>query len=374
MKVGIATFHWSNNYGAVMQAHALQVYLEERGHLVEILDFRPGGHAPRWKKWIGKNRRECIKKWSVLHKQRLFDSFRKQHLKLSAVSAADKIELKRFEGEYDTLIAGSDQVWNPRWLEQFDGMFDFYFLSFGRKGVKRISYAASIGHSHEHSLEEHWQKKLAERLPGINVISVRERSSIPLVEALCGRKDAKLVVDPTILLPREYYERMVGSAHGSTGHYVFSYLLHGLEDDAQEVLEAFIDQDVKIVRCDAVKTGLHKGYVLPMPVQWLAYIRDAAYIVTNSFHAVVFSLIFHTPFTAILIGGAVGAMNSRITDLLEAVGLTDRVIEPGQGIRESVNDKTIDWDEVDFRLNKFKQSSEEYIRINIEGTGGLGNG
>ena len=237
-------------------------------------------------------------------------------------------ELDALAEEYDLLITGSDQVWNPRWLEQYDGMFEFYFLSFGKDNMKRISYAASIGHAHTDSMNKYWQKELAERLLGIDVISVREHSSISLIEALCGRTDAQLVVDPTLLLPKDHYDRMAIAPLKSTGRYVFSYMLHGLEDNARAALYGFSDRSISVVRCDAVKTRIHRGYVLPSPDQWLTYIRDATHVVTNSFHAVVFSLIFHTPFTAVLICGGVGSMNTRITDLLAAAGLSDRIAHP----------------------------------------------
>lgn len=366
MNIGITTFQWADNYGAVLQAHALQSFLQSRGHKVQIVDYRPQTPKPLVRRWLSSSPRGCIRKWEAEWKKYLFEQFRKKYLTRTSCVFRSSSELLKIADSFDLLIAGSDQVWNPKWLDQFEGLFDFYFLSFARSKTRRISYAASIGHSDSSTLRSEWQKILADKMKVMDAISVREQSGVELVRQLCGRTDAVFVADPTLLLDRAHYERLVGPP---VRHhpYLFSFMLHGLERDAAPACRTISTQlDLKIVRCDAVKSGLHADYTLPSPEGWLRQIRDARFVVTNSFHCILFCLIFHIPFAAVLIEGEIGSMNSRIIDLLKAVELPNRIVAANDEIFSGSATERIKWDQVDRAVGSMKDRSIAFLEKHIE--------
>jgi hypothetical protein len=347
MRIGITTFQWADNYGALLQAHALQTFLQARGHEVQIVDYRPQRPRSLVRRWFSASPRGCAHKWEANWKKFLFERFRKKNLGRTPEVFQSASELRKISDRFDLLIAGSDQVWNPKWLAQVDGLTDLYFLSFAGQRSRRISYAASIGHSDLSTMKEEWQKILAERMKAMDAISVREQSGVELVRQLCGRTDAVCVADPTFLLDANQWAGVVGSRKRK-GKYIFSFMLHGLEQDASVVCGQMAGKkEIPVFKCDARRTPLHKGYVLPSPAGWLRWIRGADFVVTNSFHCTVFCLIFHVPFVAVLIDGTIGSMNSRITDLLKAVGLSPRAVAAGVELPTGIVTGRIDWGSVD---------------------------
>jgi hypothetical protein len=361
MKIGITTFQWSENYGAVLQAHALQFFLRERGHDVQIVDYRPRPQETLLHKWIAKTPRGCVRKWEAAYKTNLFEDFRKKHLVRTPDVFQSSEELSVLADRFDVLITGSDQVWNPQWLSQVKGFFDLYFLSFAGPQTRRISYAASFGHSEKATMKSDWQKIIGEKLKKLDAISVREASGVELVRDLCGRTDAVQVVDPTLLLSRTHYEKLMRAGSGRKRE-LFCYVLHGMEQDAGMISRQIAESlNLNVARCDAHKTALHAEFTLPSPTGWLRRIRDAAFMVTNSFHGVVFCLILHTPFVALLINGQLGSMNSRIIDLLKAVGLSSRIVSVGGSLPGGIVDEEIDWDEVDRKLIEMRKGSASFL-------------
>ncbi len=361
MKIGITTFQWSDNYGAVLQAHALQFFLQQRGHAVQIVDYRPQKGASLVRRWLSASPHGCVRKWEANWKKYLFERFRKTHLIRTPESFCSASELWKIADRFDLLITGSDQVWNPQWLEQVAGLTDLYFLSFAGPRTRRISYAASFGHAETATMKKEWREIIGEKLKKMDAISVREPSGVSLVRDLCGRTDAVHVADPTLLLDRGHYEKIAGAADLREKH-LFSYMLHGLEQDAEAVsLHISKILNLPIVKCDALKTAVHKGYVLPSPTGWLKQIREASFMVTNSFHGVVFCLIFHTPFIALLINGQTGSMNSRIIEILKAVGLEHRMASPREKLAEELSVETIDWAAVDRKMADMRLGSVEFL-------------
>lgn len=362
MKIGITTFQWSDNYGAVLQAHALQCFLQQRGHSVEIVDYRTRKPESWVRRWVAKTPFGCVRKWEAVWKKQRFEQFRRQHLIRTPDVFHSSSELRKISDRFDLLIAGSDQVWNPEWLAQVAGLSELYFLSFAGSKTRRISYAASIGHSSRATLTAEWADILCKKLLTIDAVSVRETSGVGLVKELCGRDDAVQVCDPTLLLDRQHYEALAGPVAAGGKKYLFSFMLHGLERDAEPVCRQIAGKEGwRVLKCDARRTALHKGFVLPSPAGWLRRIRDAEFVVTNSFHCTVFCLIFHIPFAAVLIGGQIGSMNSRIVDLLGAVGLANRMVSSGGGIPAAVLEKGIDWDAVDARMDAMRPGAVEFL-------------
>ena len=361
MKIGIATFHWSDNYGAVLQAYALQHYLRNMYSDVEIIDYRPFRNLPWYKRIIAKSPKRLVRKMEHEYKRLKFEKFRDKHLICTKNSYSTIQSLKEEIHDYDVLITGSDQVWNPTWLSQNEEMIDFYFLSFGTDSTKRYSYAASVGHSDLSTIKPDWQKLFKEKLNDIDKISVREVSSIDLLNSMCGRSDVVSVVDPTLLLSNNHYKSLINRKRKRNNE-MMCYMLHGRERDADNYVEILRKElELNTVYCNATKTGIHKDYSLPSPENWLKMIHDASYVVTNSFHGVVYCIIFRTSFIAISIGGIISTMNSRIRDLLEEIGLSNRFCSPNQKIEISELFKPINWDEVEEKLQPLISESKLYL-------------
>jgi hypothetical protein len=379
MKVGITTFHWSDNYGAVLQAYALQTFLERRGHSVEIIDYRKGAKPSRvtaalarFPAWLPHMVLRLLSPLAGIlpgrlrgaiearYKKFLFERFRIKHLKLTP--RLHCIESLRSVGSnYDVLITGSDQVWNPRFLDEGNGHFDAYFLKYAGPKTHTMAYAASIGHADTSTMTAEWRQQLASRMGAVHAIGVRETSSLPLVEQLCGRRDAVQVVDPTLLLPVSDYARLTGKP-GPSGT-LFAYLLHGLEADADPLCREVAKlKQLTIVRCNARLSMLHPGYDLPGPDGWLQHIRNASFVITNSFHGTVFCLIFHVPFISVLINNHLGSMNARIIDLLDAVGLSQRTMTNGGHLPDEIAISPINWEQVDRQLQSIRQTSTNFLQ------------
>jgi hypothetical protein len=360
MKIGITTFQWSENYGAVLQAHALQFFLQEREHTVQIIDFRPPPSGSGLRRWLSSSPRGCFVKWEAAHKTHLFESFRKKHLVRTPKSFHSSSELLKLADRFDILITGSDQVWNPQWLDQVAGLWDLYFLTFAGLQTRRVAYAASFGHAEKSTMKKEWQKLIGEKLTKMDAISVREPSGVELVRDLCGRTDALHVLDPTLLLDVSYYKRISRKAKGCK--HVFCYMLHGAEKESELFCErSVLLRGLKVVKCDSRKTSLWSGYTLPSPIQWLQRINNAEFVVTNSFHGIVFCLIFHKPFVALPIHGQMSSMNGRVSELLRAVGLPQRMVAATAGFTEDAFDSGINWMDVDDRIAHLRKKSIEFL-------------
>jgi len=244
MKIGIATFQWADNYGAVMQAHALQSYLREQGNEVEIINFQPQNFNSGLRQFIAATPKATLAKWEAFYKRKVFLDFRNDYLQLTPDSFNTTADLDKIKDRFDLLITGSDQVWNPKWLSQFEGLWDLCFLRFAGNKTRRISYAASFGHADSATISQEFQARIGAYLKEFDAISVREKSGIELVNKLSGRDDAIQVADPTLLHDRSFYEKLAGPIR-RRAPYLLNYMLHGQLRNAQQ-LEYEISKQLKI--------------------------------------------------------------------------------------------------------------------------------
>ena len=357
MKIGITTFHWSNNYGAVWQAHALLSFLKQRGHAAQIIDYRPEAPAAGPRRWLARSPRGCIEKWGAEYKRYLFERFRARHLTRTQDVFRAPEDLSAVSDRFDALITGSDQVWNPKWLEQFDGLADVYFLRFAGSRTRRLSYAASFGHATTATIETAWRDRLGKLLRGLDAISVRESSGVTLVRELSQRVDAVDVADPVLLHRRSYYEQFCVINH-SRPPYILAYMLHGVDATHHPAVQQAASMARLPVRvCDLRHGPWHPNHVLPDPKDWLCMIRDASSVVTNSFHAVVFCLLFHVPFLPVMMDGPFSGMNARLIELLKAVGLDSY----SQAVVEGTHTEACDWILVDRRLEGLRKHAGIFL-------------
>lgn len=309
MKIGILTLHEADSYGAVLQAYALQQTLDRLGARSEFLSFAragsertPGGGA--YPPALVSRIRQAGERRAAL-----FAAFRAARLRCARPVPWQEAA-QAAEG-YDRLIVGSDQVWNPR----IPGVDERYFLPFAPP-EKRFSYAASFGENELPVGVRDWCAAELRRFAGL---SVRERSGARLLRELTGR-DALVCLDPTLLPDRTDWERLTEPVEG--GAYV---LLFMLQYDAALAAAAKTEAAGRGLELRAVTAAFMPqcGFDAWSGVgveRWLSLFRHAECVFTNSFHGIVFSLIFGRPFRAGKMTGALAARNGRIEELLRVVG------------------------------------------------------
>lgn len=324
MKIGILTFHGADNYGSVLQTYALTAFLNMHGVDAETLDynfeydyrqynvFRTYKYKSSPKAFVS----DCVSLIPHLKRRHNFSAFRAAYFKLSGNTMSTVEELSSMTEQYDAFICGSDQIWN---LDCTNGVNDAYFLRFVHD-KRKIAYAPSMG---SYSLKEKDKAELRKALSEFDAISVRERSMIDVLQQIDSGIHAQTVLDPTMLLTAAEYNRILPKKQ-SAECFIFVYILGGAR--------AYTD----VLRCAhemAKQRGCHIRYVIDnhngmqwlhgkdcsgcSPIDFLTMIRDAECILTNSFHATVFSILFHKDFAPF----GRGTSNTRITDLLKTLEL-----------------------------------------------------
>lgn len=339
MKIGLLTYHNSINYGAVLQTYATCRALQELGHEVEIIDFRQDEK---------KSSRSFVFYFKVKNFWRFMDE---RYPQLSEPIKTIE-ELKARKWNYDSLIVGSDQVWNPQIaLDKLEA----YFLNFGDDGVKRFSYASSFGIAEWPKEKNNYISVIKKSLSRFNAISVREESGQRLMKDVFGRK-AKVVLDPT-LLHRDYTELM---GNVKSNHEVISYLLNR----STKQLEIVKHISFVMGKKPRMVSTIHyvKGFIYTYPPSiegWLRYMSGAEFIITDSFHGLAFSLIFNKQF---LVVSPNNGLNSRLLHLLKSVGLEHRHFFDTEEIPyDKILNEKIDYTEVNKRLDALRENSWSYL-------------
>ena len=347
MKAGIITFHRAVNYGAVLQAYALQHAIEKLGYKAEIIDYRckevDRAASPFLGFRNGDNFKAATKKLVFrLRKNIAFNSFTRQYINLSS-KAADISDLEKMSDKYDVFFTGSDQVWNYGCA----GNDEAFFLNFVKDGKKKNAYAASFGTEKKFEDDPFDYRNL---LADFNSISVREKSGVEIVKSESGR-DAQVTLDPTLLLNKEEWMSAVGK-RPLKEKYIFVYYIRESKDLLDYAKKLSEETGYKIINAKNSKEFFMKC----SPSDFLAWIYYADYFVTNSFHGTVFSLLFNKKFAIELDNGK--TVNNRSKELLELVGV-DRTLAL-QNI-DRINEET-DYVAVESIIEKERAKSVEFIK------------
>lgn len=314
MRIGILTYHWAQNYGAVLQCFALKSKLEEMGHDVFIIDRLPKYQGILRKLYHSFSYEYFLSwlKFSRFNKVFLTPKTRKYH-------SSEKMLQDFGKERLDAVIVGSDQVW--RW----NIMGYNYFLDFvDKRCTKKIAYAASFGLSHwkENGLDV---SKVSKLLSEFDAISVREESGITICSHTFGVK-AELVVDPTLLFSASFYERTLLSDYQKIpNHKVVSCIL-GKENKGKcfqlsnwAWKHSIPYEELFWTSWNFGRMEFCKGSFFHLSVSdWLNEIRNAEYVITNSYHCMVFAILFKKKF--VVLNNRSGG-SDRIRTLLSALHL-----------------------------------------------------
>lgn len=370
MRIGILTLPLHENYGGILQAYALQKVLKDMGHDTLVFDKTRTVELPMFTRYI----LYCIKyiknilqgkhnviKWDKEYNKKLEIKreftypFIKKHIKRIELKGTYSTLLK---GDYDAIIVGSDQVWRPMffYLEPLENAY----LSFAKDwDIKRISYAASFGTDEwEYSSEQ--TEKCSALLQRFDAVSVRESSAVSLCKEHFG-VDAYHVLDPTMLLDADDYISLFQEVKTpvSDGDLMYYFL------DASEQKSAIVRSVAEICHLTPFTVN-HKNENLDVPLEenvqppvekWLRGFYDTKYIVTDSFHACVFSILFNKPF--IVYGNKFRGM-ARFHSLLKMFGLYNRLVTTPEEALEVIY-QPIDWGQVNKSLAEWRVKSLKFL-------------
>lgn len=355
MKIGIMTFHWATNYGAILQAYALQTYLTQNGHDTKIINYRPYTYEKKLIRCFNIKR-----PWRIpqnvfeYRKEQRLNEFRTKHLNLSKRYQSTE-DLKNDPPAYDVYICGSDQIWNQSFTSSGEGKVTLnYFLDFGPDNVKRIAYAASFGCI---EYPEELVKFITPILSKFDAVSVREISGRQMVHEM-GIDDVWLLPDPTLLLQAKDYEILLPSQQMAKSNYSFFYALQAKQKTIKDIKNYFSRR----LRHCIVDAGSQNMSI----EHWLACIKSSDFVVTNSFHGVVFAIIFRKPFIVVPIEGFLSGMNDRIVTLLGNLGLQNRILEIQD--ERKINEimiQNIEWTAVEQRIYLLRKDTRRFFEKNF---------
>ncbi len=342
-KTAILTEHRARNHGSCLQAYALQQTLSELGYAPEIVDYRPKAIEDTFGVFIKSLLRDCGKNpvriaiffantilFAPLRIRReiKFYRYRRDKFCLSK-KHYPHIDSKIAKAlQYDTYVCGSDQIWNPKITH---GMDPVYFAAPFNPEARKISYAASIGLS---ELPESDASEFVSLLQSLDTVTVREPSAATLIKTLCD-KPVDVVLDPTLLLEPQQWHNFIKDRRGINKKYILVYSLK-----VDDTMIAYANKLSKETGLPVLFFDLRRRYgkhsiskYTADPVDFLRYVHDAEYVVTNSFHGTVFSVIFEKQFICVPMQGT----SSRMVDLLNHLQLSNRLLSDCSDINDPID-------------------------------------
>lgn len=351
MKLGIVTLYGDFNYGNRLQNYALHTALSDMGHdvtsLVTIQKTSPIKKAYRkhFEKECGKIR---LKSQKELKRDAAFSKFTTCHIPTRFIESAQGLP-QELNDEFDAFVVGSDQVWNPLWWgEALECCYSNDYLLRFTDYDKRVAYSASFGLN---AIPDAWKALFGSEIGRFRAVSVREDAGASIVAELTGNKPL-VTLDPTMLLAAERW-RGIESDVRPAGKYVFQFNLGELSDEQKELANQLSDKGYQIVDYMNSKCPYFGGD----PSDFLSLIDGAACVLTDSFHALVFSILFRRPSAVFGRKHANGSnMNSRINTLLATFGLERRWC-----LKDADVALSCDFADVDDRLRAHRQLSMNYL-------------
>lgn len=331
-KIGIITFHAAHNYGSSLQSYALQRVIAGMDLPCEIINLRTEAQKDQYRpltkrkglKYVLKNAYFLLNYKSRKVKYDIFEDFISRVLVKSPLEYESLEQLEAAELDYTHYISGSDQIWNT--VPNDANMA--YFLPFVKAG-KRIAYAPSFGQIGNIRCKDEIRKYLNR----YDFLSVREEAGAELVQELTGKR-APVLVDPTMLLEKKEWEKLIAPDRIIQGDYIFFYTLFADPGMIQIVKKVSHVLGVPVVISNVsnqyeIFSGFRK-HTQTGPLEFLNLIQNAKFVCTSSFHGTVFSILFHKPFLAIR-----GATDKRISNLLSVTSLENHSVMTEEEITDN---------------------------------------
>lgn len=379
MNIAIMTQPLGKNYGGIIQAWALQQVLKKAGHTPVTIDRQPDAKGPVYHAArLGKRTlKKALGRWSApinieRHMPTIFqqtNAFIEQYLRMSeSLDSTEKLRAHFEREQYDAVLVGSDQTWRP----QYSPNIDNYFLDFlGDSIIKRIAYASSFGVDQWEFTDEQ-TSRCASLAKQFHAISVREKTGVELCKKHLG-VEAYHVLDPTLLLLKESYEELYLDKEIPERQGIYTYILdqtgwkNQVVETARQRLGMNLYKNQPKLSMSLMSSRDLNDYSMPSVEGWVKGFADADFVITDSFHGTVFSIIFNKPFIS-LINPERGA--SRFYSLADELGLTSRLLsEFNEGAVESLLSVGIDYPEVKNKLADLCNKSQQFIDqcLRVEG-------
>lgn len=375
-QVGICACYATKNYGSMLQAFATQAAIEKLGFRTEFIRYKKKQTFLSCLRQIPRllNSNLMFDKWMLIKKKMLicmhpaikaqdkkrndrFYDFGKRYYKCFSEEYYGYEALKKAADKYETVLVGSDQLWTPGGLPT-----NFYNLMFVPDEVNKVSYATSFGVSNIPWYQKRRTKKYLSR---IDYLSVRELRGAEMVSSLACR-EVKIVADPTLLLTAPEWDEVIPKKEVVAEPYIFCYFLGknemhrelgeelsritGLRIISTPFLDSFVKRDLHFGDEQRFSTG---------PDDFVNLIRNAEYVLTDSFHGTVFSILYHKQFlTLSRFFSGTQSRNSRIESILHLVGLEKRLFK--QDVFREIRD-FIDYVRVDENIEILRRESYEFL-------------
>lgn len=371
---GILTFHCSNNYGAMLQAYALRTFLRKNGRKAEIVRYEPVYMTGRhW--WIPYAPVRGLKGriWGMFH---MWNGFL-AHLRTKEDFAMQRKNMNYFRYRYvvdkrqrkilterglkklnyKNYVAGSDQIWNP---DITCGLRKAYFGAFQNPRKERVvSYAASFGGT---ELSTCYDREFGELVRHLDAVSVREEAAIPYVQRFCSQ-EVTAVLDPVFFLKKESWQRVERiPVRARKRGYIFVYVTEPNKSMSEYAKKLSGETGLPVIEVRAGQQGTDAGFYVDHtagPAEFLGYIHYADYVVSNSFHAVAFCIIYEKKFLAFVHSN----LGARVRNIIGIHGLEDRLCDENKILDINV---PVDWSAVRERTRRYVKASGEFLLKNIE--------
>lgn len=375
MKVGVLTLPLWHNYGGILQAYALQVALRRLGMDAVHIDVQreePASAAGAWRNIKRMARRRLRGKASPYYPNWRERAIISRHTRafvdkeiVPSTGAVSFKDLASVSQELDAIVVGSDQVWRPEYAPELAA----YFLEFAAAGTGKVAYAASFGTA-DWRFDEQQTRRIANALSGFDAVSVREASAVELLRDKVGFESAQ-VCDPTMLLEAADYRALLDQEPQAPAFDdgVFAYVLDASEPRMASLpgIAGRLSLPLFTMMPPLFDAGFRKRpdhYVFPPVSRWLAAFDASRFVVTDSFHGCVFSMIFNKPFIAV---ANPERGRARFESLLGAFGLSDRLAEDSAQITNEMVQRPIDWVQVNQQRRALRDQGIAFLSGSLAG-------
>ena len=344
------------NYGAVLQTYGLNTALRNMGIDARVLDYNPDYYWKSSQPLPIRLIRNIVRTPDLSKGRKVFGRFLERYIPMSSKMYKNFDDIKADIPAADVYICGSDQIWNCKNKE--NGKDDAFFLSFAPQGAKKVAYAASIAMP---EIPEDQKARYKRLISDFDAVSVREPSSIPMLESL-GIQHVKSVVDPVFLLEQKDWNVIADDSDFVPKEgYVLVYGYNRQKNVYEYARKLANKLGVKVytigTAIEDYTLDQDKYFWNATPNTFVNLIRNAKAVVTNSFHGTVFSIVYNKPFHFFTVKQTT---NSRMLDLLDSLGLASRHVMDDQLLENS-----IDYAQTNERLEKLREKSLAFLRDTV---------
>lgn len=349
MKIRIITIHCIPNFGSVFQSYALAAFLNNQGYDTQIIDYRPSYYS-KGRNVVRKYVAVVLNLIPYLKQKKKYDFFIERNIPVTSSTFHSYDELKNLPTNDVVYVSGGDQLWNSYHPSGRDDAYKLTFI----KGVKKLALGTSMGRT---SFTKEELTLLSDKVSDFSFIGLREQSTVELLRPYSNVPIAH-VCDPVLLLKKEDYLKKCGDKPIIDEPYMLLYMTAKSEKLGPTVEYISKKYNLKVVQVNGYRKKCASEYVFksPGPDELLNLLVHSKFVLSASFHATLFSIIFEKQFCSFL---PEAGTNARIEDLLSYFGLSNRIIHDLTEIKRV--DNVIDYSYITEKVDGFREKSRKKI-------------